>query len=230
MKKETRNLIIGIVIGVIVIGLIVLIINASRTRQTVITCNYPYIQVGEDCCLDENSNGICDSDESFTQNQEISESEEKKISVSELNNFVEKTIQNNFPFSSGAFFRFGSDDTCFTGFPDPCVSWIYPSQSYPSGTTTSKVLDFGKDKAPSMDRVFSAQMFFPGVEKRTLSNGKIIIQLYGPTSEDPNIHYMFEVSIPCEKQYWVTAGVSSENSINEGPFLKTANEILEYCE
>ena len=30
------------------------------------TCNKPYILVGTDCCLDQNDNAICDSDESAT--------------------------------------------------------------------------------------------------------------------------------------------------------------------
>jgi len=58
MKKN--NLIVGIIIGIAVIGLIFLIYNPSRNE---IVCNAPYIKVGNSCCLDENSNGICDSDE-----------------------------------------------------------------------------------------------------------------------------------------------------------------------
>jgi len=35
-----------------------------------VTCNSPYIKVGTSCCLDQNSNKICDSDETLTQSSE----------------------------------------------------------------------------------------------------------------------------------------------------------------
>jgi hypothetical protein len=31
--------------------------------EPAVTCNYPYIKVGTSCCLDSNSNNICDNDE-----------------------------------------------------------------------------------------------------------------------------------------------------------------------
>lgn len=67
MKKDPINLIVGIIIGIAVIGLIFLIYNPSRNE---IVCNAPYIKVGDSCCLDENSNGICDSDEEPEQQEE----------------------------------------------------------------------------------------------------------------------------------------------------------------
>lgn len=45
------------------IVLISLLILSSCAKQT--TCNKPYILVGENCCLDKDSNGICDSDENI---------------------------------------------------------------------------------------------------------------------------------------------------------------------
>lgn len=83
MKKDQRNLIIGIVIGVVIIGLIFLIYNPSRNE---IVCNAPYIQVGDFCCLDENSNGICDSDEQEEEQQQIPEQSEieKKKELGEI--------------------------------------------------------------------------------------------------------------------------------------------------
>lgn len=38
--------------------------NYEKTaKQPEITCNSPYIKVGDECCLDKNFNGICDRDE-----------------------------------------------------------------------------------------------------------------------------------------------------------------------
>jgi hypothetical protein len=46
-------------------------ITGSKTTTTTTTttrplCSPPYLKVGGECCLDENSNGICDSDEITT--------------------------------------------------------------------------------------------------------------------------------------------------------------------
>lgn len=44
--------------------------NNSGTGNVVKTiCNTPYIQVGTECCLDQNSNNICDKDEQPTQQE-----------------------------------------------------------------------------------------------------------------------------------------------------------------
>jgi len=59
MKKEHRNWIIGISVVAVVLIIFFFIFNSGN--KTV--CNYPYIQVGENCCLDENSNRVCDNDE-----------------------------------------------------------------------------------------------------------------------------------------------------------------------
>jgi hypothetical protein len=46
-------------------GMVLLVVFASGCimGESGPVCNEPYILVGTDCCLDENSNGICDSDE-----------------------------------------------------------------------------------------------------------------------------------------------------------------------
>jgi hypothetical protein len=49
--------------------------------QSKITCNKPYILVGNDCCLDMNDNSICDKDEILSQKKQISE--EKNLSETE---------------------------------------------------------------------------------------------------------------------------------------------------
>ena len=36
-----------------------------------VVCDEPYIRFGDSCCLDENSNSICDSDESNNNNEPI---------------------------------------------------------------------------------------------------------------------------------------------------------------
>src|SRR3989344_5081516 len=47
----------------VLLGFIILALVLSACQQKT-TCNKPYILVGNSCCLDENSNSICDSDES----------------------------------------------------------------------------------------------------------------------------------------------------------------------
>jgi hypothetical protein len=37
--------------------------KTSKPEIQEFTCNYPYIKVGNECCLDKNGNGICDKDE-----------------------------------------------------------------------------------------------------------------------------------------------------------------------
>src|SRR3989338_7558186 len=49
----------NLIIGLIIIGILVLV--SACTQK--ITCNKPYILVGDNCCLDKDDNGICDSDE-----------------------------------------------------------------------------------------------------------------------------------------------------------------------
>jgi len=56
----------------IFIILISLMILSGCANQT--TCNKPYILVGENCCLDKDSNNICDSDEVKVCSDECTES------------------------------------------------------------------------------------------------------------------------------------------------------------
>jgi hypothetical protein len=48
-------------LGIAAVFLVVLVSGCSTTQ---IACNPPYIVKGSGCCLDQNSNAICDSDES----------------------------------------------------------------------------------------------------------------------------------------------------------------------
>lgn len=57
----------------------------TQTSDNTITCDPPYIKVGDSCCLDQNENNICDKDESL----EI-EAEEEQFKVSEALDFCLK--------------------------------------------------------------------------------------------------------------------------------------------
>jgi len=68
VKRKNNN--IGYIIGGVVIVILVLwIIIANSGSSNEVTCNSPYIKVGTSCCLDQNSNGVCDSDEQPAQIQ-----------------------------------------------------------------------------------------------------------------------------------------------------------------
>lgn len=49
--------------------LFVLLIITSCTKNVV--CNKPYIQVGTDCCLDQNGNNICDNDDQSLEEKKL---------------------------------------------------------------------------------------------------------------------------------------------------------------
>lgn len=96
-KKNNNYLWIGIAVVAVVILAIFLISNSNNNSQNEITCNSPYIKVGNECCLDENSNNICDNDETPTQPQEycgdgICQSNEKAPDCSDCN--AELRIEN----------------------------------------------------------------------------------------------------------------------------------------
>jgi len=69
MKKEKRKQIWYIIGGVIVVVFIICIALVNKDNEVV--CNSPYIQVGTECCLDINSNGICDNDEVVEEEKNI---------------------------------------------------------------------------------------------------------------------------------------------------------------
>ena len=54
--------------------LILLLVIAGCSNQ--LTCNEPYIIKGLECCLDVNSDKICDSDQNITNNSFITDSDE----------------------------------------------------------------------------------------------------------------------------------------------------------
>jgi hypothetical protein len=68
-KNKSNYLWIGIaVVAIVVIG-IIFISNSNNNPQNSVTCNSPYIKVGTSCCLDQNYNSVCDSDEQNTQEE-----------------------------------------------------------------------------------------------------------------------------------------------------------------
>jgi len=88
MKKLiTFGLLVGLILSV---GCI----SQNQPPQETVTCNPPYIKVGNSCCLDQNGNGICDKDE-----------------VSEMQNRVEQDIAdtefNELPSSGGVIIKNG---------------------------------------------------------------------------------------------------------------------------
>jgi hypothetical protein len=63
MEKENNynNPVLYIIGGVIIIVLVIWIIIVNINYPMV--CNFPYINDGKYCCIDQNSNKICDNDE-----------------------------------------------------------------------------------------------------------------------------------------------------------------------
>ena len=43
--------------------IVILILSGCNSQSQTVTCNKPYILVGNSCCLDKNDNKICDNDE-----------------------------------------------------------------------------------------------------------------------------------------------------------------------
>ena len=152
--------------------------------------------------------------------------EEKNIGITDLIDFVEDTIHKNFPTSTGAFFRLGDGSHGYTGYNQPSTDWIYPSQS-DIGSFFVIIHDFGKGNAPSISRVLNNEASFPGVGKRTLSHGDVIVQSYGP--ETVENRWMVEVRVPCCDQYWITINYMDNKPIDEGPIFATASDILKLC-
>jgi|SRR3989344_7605634 len=68
-KNKNNYLWIGIAVVAVIVFAIVFISNSNKSQE--ITCNYPYIKVGVSCCLDQNSNNVCDNDEQNTQEEQL---------------------------------------------------------------------------------------------------------------------------------------------------------------
>ncbi len=57
------------------------LITLSSCTPKEVTCNSPYIKVGASCCLDQNSNNICDKDEIKDTSQKIEAKEQPNITT-----------------------------------------------------------------------------------------------------------------------------------------------------
>ena len=67
-----------------ILALIVLISGCGEQAQP--TCNPPYILVGTGCCLDQNDNNICDSDETaVAENESQTEDDEGEADENAVN-------------------------------------------------------------------------------------------------------------------------------------------------
>src|SRR3989338_7170862 len=79
MKELTRQI-------VIIFSLIITLFLVGCNQ---VTCDEPYIKVGTSCCLDQNDNNICDSDEERVKpgtpnvNQEV-EHQEQTFTINDL--------------------------------------------------------------------------------------------------------------------------------------------------
>jgi len=74
MAKENKPnyLWIGLAVIAVIVLAIVFISNSNKNVSNEVTCNSPYIKVGTSCCLDQNSNGICDNEEQTQEAQKNS--------------------------------------------------------------------------------------------------------------------------------------------------------------
>jgi len=62
-KHKNNYLWIGIAIIVVIILAIIFISNSNNNSQDSIICNFPYIKIGNSCCIDRDGNSICDNDQ-----------------------------------------------------------------------------------------------------------------------------------------------------------------------
>jgi len=77
--------------------------DLERISDKAVICNKPYIRVGMECCLDQNDNSICDSDEiETTQLSEIELVEDyiNDISVQTLDEYISNT-KNSLNYVTG---------------------------------------------------------------------------------------------------------------------------------
>lgn len=59
------------IVGGIILAILIGMIISDLTNKNKVTCNSPYIKVGTSCCLDQNSNNVCDNDEQNTQEEQL---------------------------------------------------------------------------------------------------------------------------------------------------------------
>ena len=80
--------ILGVICVVLISGCI------TEEKQEELTCNKPYIKVGNECCLDKDDNGICDKDEIPTETKtEKPKEEPAEVETTEKVNETESEIR-----------------------------------------------------------------------------------------------------------------------------------------
>lgn len=72
----------------LIITISILLAGCQQNNSEEVVCNDPYIRVGSSCCLDENSNSICDNDENDLKNVTISSENETTLNKEEEENEV----------------------------------------------------------------------------------------------------------------------------------------------
>lgn len=68
-----------IIIAIIIIGYSIFISGLGTKEEIKVTCNKPYIQISKGCCLDKNSNNICDKDENKVTAKVVQKTIGKKV-------------------------------------------------------------------------------------------------------------------------------------------------------
>ena len=68
-------------IVILMLGLLLVFTACTTTANQEITCNSPYIKVGDDCCVDANYNRICDYDESYAKTSETTTSTDGNVDL-----------------------------------------------------------------------------------------------------------------------------------------------------
>jgi len=74
----------------IIIGLLIILFISGCTQQ--IICNKPYISIGADCCLDQNDDSICDSDEDEIEEETVEQINKEEEIIEDKRNLDDYDI------------------------------------------------------------------------------------------------------------------------------------------
>lgn len=229
-KNKNNYLYIGVAVVVVIVLAIVFISNSNNNSQNEVTCNSPYIKVGTSCCLDQNSNGICDSDEIPAQNKQA-QATTKELNIQD----VEGVLEEAQPDFHGAFVKLESSDPCayngfFTGSRGSCEIWMYPAKEVYSdseGNIFSAMLFRFNSDIPNINN--DPFVYFQGGwSSDTLETSKGIVKKYERTTENS---YSKDFHFVCGND-WIYLHYFSTTSSTFGKdssALNIANKILVNC-
>ena len=100
--------------GVLMIMCIVLMSGCTTEKKEGVVCNPPYILVGNECCLDQNNNRVCDNDETKETASDAEVTEKVNETIPETEKIDERDVVdswcrnwNNY----GAYFGGGTPAT-----------------------------------------------------------------------------------------------------------------------